>query len=151
MCLYKRVYQSIWFFPWSRCKFHFFPNLWIDDRCFKLILHSSPTWVFDARICFDCLVFGNRRWLIWCDPLAAKRMNKEVCSTTCTSGLKDQDDHWEGFSICQCIDYPTSKIYLDVALRVEMSAAERTSEASSAAQANEWVLRAKERANGPII
>ena len=99
MCLYKRVYQSIWFFTWSRCKFHFVPNLWIDDRCFKLILHSSPAWVFDARICFDCLVFGNRRWLIWCDLLAAKRMNKEVRSNTCTSGLIDQDDHWEGFSM----------------------------------------------------
>ena len=36
MRLYKWVYQTIWLFTCPLCKFHFVPNLWIDDRWLKL-------------------------------------------------------------------------------------------------------------------
>ena len=95
----------------SHGAFYFFPNLWIDSRCFKLDLDSSPTWVWDVRICSKFLVFENLRWQTWRDPFTAKWMNNKVYSTTSTSDLLNAS-RWSlrGLYVRWCINHPTFEI-----------------------------------------
>ena len=169
------IYQSIWLFTCLWCIFHFVPNLWIDVWCLKLILDSSSTWYWTQE-------FASSAWYLETDFDVLWLPNDWIKRFALLPALQyfkmRQDDPWERFSICQCINHPFFKIYLVLnatlkwneidafnsltktcfpwaAEQVSERASERMNDRRVVCRASKWVRSASEGAcqwaNGPIF
>ena len=110
-CFQGQYDMSIWLFTCSWFIFHFVPNLWIDDRCLKLILDGSSTWYRTHEFALSTWYLETDFDVLWLPNHWIKRF---ALFPAFQYFKMLKDDLWERFSIYQCINHS----FLDASLHL---------------------------------